>query len=82
MDDREQTWALAYKSRPPIGANIIPMTKKRGSTVLGVRIGLLETVRRRRGAIGISETKYCHAFNRCCRKAVSVIKQCLVSPSQ
>ncbi len=34
------TCALAYSNSPPIGANTIPMAKKRGSTVLGVRIGL------------------------------------------
>ena len=47
------TFALAYIKAPPIGANMMPTAKKRGKTVLGVRIG-------------------CHAFNRCCRNAVSV----------
>lgn len=37
---RGLTSLLAYSSKPPIGANMIPMAKKRGSTVLGVRIGL------------------------------------------
>ncbi len=64
-----------------MGAKMIPMTKKRGSTVLGVRIGL----ENRRSAIGsglfhafkIRElviVTHCHAFNRCCRKAVSKIQ--------
>jgi len=31
---------LAYNSSPPMGANMMPTTKKRGRTVFGVRIGL------------------------------------------
>ena len=38
------TCELAYSSRPPIGANMIPTMKKRGRTVLGVRIGLHDVV--------------------------------------
>lgn len=34
------TTALAYSNPPPIGANIIPIMKKSGRTVFGVRIGL------------------------------------------
>ena len=70
---RSLTWALAYNRSPPIGANMIPTTKKRGKTVLGVRIGLRQSVlagvvRKRYLAL---RTTYCQAFNRCCRKAVS-----------
>ena len=52
-----------------MGAKIIPMAKKSGRTVFGVRMGLGS-----RCQLDESETKeksYCHAFNRCCRKAVS-----------
>ena len=37
------TIALAHSSNPPMGANIMPTTKKSGSTVFGVRIGLDST---------------------------------------
>ena len=37
-----RTLALAHNSRPPMGANMMPMAKKMGRTVLGVRIGLVE----------------------------------------
>lgn len=33
------TFALAYINAPPMGANMIPIAKNNGSTVLGVRIG-------------------------------------------
>lgn len=35
------TCELAYRSRPPMGAKMMPMEKKRGRTVFGVRIGLV-----------------------------------------
>ena len=50
---------------------MIPMMKKRGRTVLGVRIGL-EIV-----SVGCGEaavlawSTHCHAFSLCCRNAVS-----------
>jgi len=34
------TSALAYSRAPPMGPNMIPTAKKRGRTVLGVRMGL------------------------------------------
>jgi hypothetical protein len=34
------TCALAYNKPPPMGANMMPMAKNKGRTVLGVRIGL------------------------------------------
>jgi hypothetical protein len=34
------TCALANNNPPPMGANMIPMAKNNGRTVLGVRIGL------------------------------------------
>lgn len=34
------TWALAYKSNPPIGAKMMPTIKNKGRTVLGVSMGL------------------------------------------
>ena len=37
------TIALAHSKTPPIGAKIMPTTKKSGRTVLGVRIGLNES---------------------------------------
>jgi hypothetical protein len=33
------TCALAYNKPPPMGANMIPIAKNNGRTVLGVRIG-------------------------------------------
>jgi len=52
-----------------MGANMIPTAKKMGRTVLGVRIGL------RKVNFGPIHARvvatYCHAFNLCCRKAVS-----------
>jgi hypothetical protein len=63
------TLALAHNSRPPMGANMIPMAKKMGRTVLGVRIGLAG-VSAGISWIGLWRTD-CHAFNLCCRKAVS-----------
>jgi hypothetical protein len=48
----QQTLLFPQMSRAPIGANKIPMMKRVGRTVFGVRIG-------------------CHAFRRCCLKAVS-----------
>lgn len=58
-----------------MGANTIPIEKKRGSTVLGVRMGLLAGRQRSiagKRPIATGNTAYCHAFNRCCRNAVSV----------
>jgi hypothetical protein len=37
---RMLTCALAYKSSPPMGANMTPMMKNSGSTVFGVKMGL------------------------------------------
>lgn len=58
---------------PPIGAKRTPTIKKRGRTLLGVKIGLW---RRQRANIGRQTSQgghkaHCQAFNRCCRKAVS-----------
>lgn len=39
------TIALAHSKTPPIGAKIMPTTKKSGRTVLGVRMGLKESQR-------------------------------------
>lgn len=52
MRSEQQTLLFPHMSRAPIGANKMPMMKRVGRTVLGVRIG-------------------CHAFRRCCLKAVS-----------
>jgi hypothetical protein len=46
------TKLLPHTSKPPMGANMMPVMKSVGRTVLGVSIG-------------------CHAFRRCCLKAVS-----------
>ncbi len=61
-----------------MGANITPIAKNRGSTVLGVRIGLsVVSGYCCLGAPGScgwevgEEGAHCHAFNRCCLKAVS-----------
>lgn len=56
-----------------MGANMIPTAKKSGSTVLGVRIGLVQCM----SAYGIHDAPegtptHCHAFNRCCLNAESV----------
>lgn len=63
-----RTVVLAHNNSPPIGANIMPTAKKIGRTVLGVRIGLrfvsIKTVL-------VDDWTHCHAFRRCCRKAVS-----------
>jgi len=37
---------LAHNKSPPMGANMIPTAKKRGRTVLGVRMGLKDCVNR------------------------------------
>ena len=66
------TCELAYSKRPPIGANIIPTMKKRGRTVLGVRIGLRIIVQLIDVHVssdleppkGLRNT-HCHAFKRC-----------------
>ena len=42
MGGETLTCALAHSRTPPIGANIIPTTKKRGNTLFGVRIGLVD----------------------------------------
>lgn len=36
----KHTCELAYINNPPIGANMMPIMKKSGRTVLGVKIGL------------------------------------------
>lgn len=38
--DNVLTLALAHSSKPPIGAKMIPIAKRIGRTVLGVRMGL------------------------------------------
>lgn len=67
------TVELAQSSSPPIGAKMIPNAKKIGRTVLGVRIGLVQV------SMWIDTSRwsrtYCHAFNLCCRKAVSKHRQ-------
>lgn len=62
-----------------MGANMMPIEKNRGSTVFGVRMGLVNRSQRSAGflkgdatlAVGVVAA-YCHAFSRCCRNAVSV----------
>ena len=49
---------------------MMPMAKKMGRTVLGVRMGLVD-VSAEHGCEIWARTD-CHAFNLCCRKAVSV----------
>lgn len=67
-----------------MGANMTPMLKNRGRTVLGVKMGLgrcfsivdggwrsrCHTSGYRGMSAGARKT-YCHAFRRCCRNAVS-----------
>lgn len=54
------TFALAYSSSPPIGANMMPTMKNSGRTVFGVKMGLLRVVSRHlarcRGALCIIRT--------------------------
>jgi hypothetical protein len=55
-----------------MGANMMPTAKKMGRTVLGVRMGLyMSALRVSVGGLwgGVTD---CHAFNLCCRKAVSM----------
>jgi len=59
-----------------MGANMIPMAKKRGRTVFGVKIGLSNDGQRSSTTTVAEHRKsmrgtHCHAFNRCCRNAVS-----------
>lgn len=55
-----------------MGANMMPTRKKSGRTVFGVKMGLS---RRSQCCCPSTESlwlhTYCHAFNRCCRNAVS-----------
>lgn len=53
-----------------MGANMMPTAKKRGRTVFGVRMGLMARFSNPFQCITHDNT-HCHAFNRCCRKAVS-----------
>lgn len=57
-----------------MGAKMMPIEKKSGRTVLGVRIGLVCGQRcvSAPWEFRPSSTTYCHAFSRCCRNAVSV----------
>ena len=56
MENWEQrTLLFPQMSRAPIGAKTMPMIKRVGRTVFGVRMG-------------------CHAFRRCCLKAVSAVQ--------
>jgi len=66
---RQRTVELAHNSNPPMGANMMPTAKKMGRTVFGVRMGLRRVnFEPRRARL---RATYCHAFNLCCRKAVS-----------
>jgi hypothetical protein len=67
------TIALDHSRSPPTGANIMPTAKNRGRTVLGVRIGLYWVSAPRLARV--EGCSYCHAFNLCCRNAVSVRKR-------
>jgi len=62
-----------------MGANITPMAKKMGRTVFGVRIGLSRKAISKRIHPAEVLYTYCHAFKRCCRNAVSMMKR-YVSP--
>ena len=64
-----RTCELAHSNNPPTGAKTIPMIKKRGRTVFGVRMGLGSLA----SGVSLIRVHYCHAFKRCCLKAVSVV---------
>ena len=65
-DGRESlTVELAHSNKPPMGANMMPMPKRIGSTVLGVRMGLMSKVSREGTGETIRRVAYCHAFKRC-----------------
>lgn len=73
--DEEHKWSgstseLAHINRPPIGAKMIPMIKKKGNTLLGVKIGLHKSQRTSLLTV-LSWMTYCQAFRRCWRNAVS-----------
>lgn len=70
IEKQKRTRELAQMRTPPMGANITPTMKKRGRTLLGVRIGLRRSARRSRGSTDTLQT-HCHAFSRCWRNAVS-----------
>lgn len=59
-----------------MGAKMMPIAKKMGRTVLGVKIGLSRSERLRKAGFG-RRGAHCHAFNRCWRNAVSaqVVRQ-------
>jgi hypothetical protein len=65
---RGHTKELAQRRTPPMGANMTPTIKKRGRTLLGVKIGLEKLAQRKDRYIIQS---HCHAFNLCWRNAVS-----------
>ena len=48
------TWELAYNKRPPIGAKMMPIMKKSGRTVFGVKIGLIQV--NHLGLVGIGDS--------------------------
>ncbi len=76
------TCALAHSNKPPIGAKIMPIAKKRGRTVFGVRIGLDSRFSFTATAATTcvpERSTHCQAFSRCCRKAVSIRKSQAVS---
>jgi hypothetical protein len=59
---------------------MMPTAKNRGSTVLGVRMGLrsvrpLSYCTAHPGSGGVKGDTHCHALSRCCRKAVSVSRR-------
>ena len=69
------TFELAYKSAPPIGANMMPIAKKMGRTVLGVRMGCHAFNLSRSGyhdQYDITEHGSKFSHYRCCLNAVSV----------
>lgn len=66
-------------SSPPMGAKMTPTMKKSGRTVFGVRIGLSQCQPEFVLEFKVSAQTHCHAFRRCCLKAVSVVA--LVLPS-
>jgi len=62
----------------------MPTMKNRGRTVFGVRMGLYNAEEISGCAPAqyhrvLSGAAYCHAFNRCCRKAVSIFRKGIVS---
>lgn len=64
------TLALAHSNRPPMGAKMMPIAKRIGRTVLGVRMGLRLDVSRDGSVLYYCMVRrrgntHCHAFKRC-----------------